>query len=137
LEARHAQGRQKRIERASPWSGALTCGRGPALAGLWVGFGRSKAGFFCLGHFREILLAKFFDLGRNLEGKRRFREKYDELGLQIFWQNPRHQIYVSKPQKSQQIQRSNFEAILGLFFGFSKFMVEITNKSKSVATKSC
>jgi hypothetical protein len=26
---------------------------------------------------------------------------------------------------------------LGLFFGFSKFMVEITNKSKSVATKSC
>jgi hypothetical protein len=52
-------------------------------------------------------------------------------------QHPRHQIYGSKPQKTQQIKRSKFEAILGLFFGFSKFMVEITNKSKSVATKSC
>jgi hypothetical protein len=39
--------------------------------------------------------------------------------------------------KTQQIQRSKFKAILGLFFGFSKFMVEITNKSKSVATKGC
>jgi hypothetical protein len=56
----------------------------PALAGLWAGFSRSGAGFFWFGLFREILLGKFIDLGRNSEGKSSTPRDIRGIGATIF-----------------------------------------------------
>jgi hypothetical protein len=76
-------------------------------------------------------------LGTKILQSGRIRKNWAKGTQRKVDQHLRHEILGSKPHKTQQILRSKFEAILGLFFGFSKFMVEITNKSKSVATKSC
>jgi hypothetical protein len=71
-------------------SGVDLPGIGPALAGLWAsfsrwaGFSQSEAGFFQLGLFRGILLAKFFDLGRNLEGKSSILREIRGIGARKF-----------------------------------------------------
>jgi hypothetical protein len=40
-------------------------------------------------------------------------------------------------KKLNKSEDQNLRQFGDIFFGFLKFMVEITNKSKSVATKSC
>jgi hypothetical protein len=63
---------------------------GPALAGTWAGFSwwagfsRSLAGFFRLALFREILVAKFFDLGGYLDGKSSIPAKIQGIGARKF-----------------------------------------------------
>jgi hypothetical protein len=40
-------------------------------------------------------------------------------------------------KKLNKSRDQNLRLFWGYFYGFSNFMVEITNKSKSVATKGC
>jgi hypothetical protein len=52
-------------------------GTGPALASLW-------SGFFQIALFREILVAKFFDLGRNWDRKLSILREIRGIGARKF-----------------------------------------------------
>jgi hypothetical protein len=49
-----------------------------------AGFSRSGAGFFRLGLFREILVAKIFDLGGNWSGKSLIPSEIRGIGARNF-----------------------------------------------------
>jgi hypothetical protein len=107
----------------------------------WAGFSWIWAGFSRFGLFREILCELFIDLDRNWKRKSAIPREIRGIGARKFVaMQINTQDIKSMDQNHKKLNKSrdqNSRQFWGYFFLFPKFMVEITNKSKSVATKSC